>query len=81
MMKKTVLASAICGVLLLNSMTASAARTYQYEKNVTGQTVHDNQVGINPNPGPNDPYDNGRQIIGRGGNRLIAGFLMVVMLR
>lgn len=67
MMKKTALASAICGVLLLNSMTASAARTYQYEKNVTGQTVHDNQVGINPNPGPNDPYDNGRQIIGRGG--------------
>lgn len=67
MMKKTALARAICGVLLLNSITASAAITYKYEKDVTGRTVYDNQVGINPNLRPGDPYDDGRQIIGRGG--------------
>lgn len=67
MMKKTVLANAICSVLLLNSMTASAARTYIYEKDVTNHTVFDNQVGINPNPGPNAPYDGGVQTIHKGG--------------
>lgn len=67
MMKKTALASAICGVLLLNSITASAARTYIYEKDVTGRTVYDNQVGIKPNPDPNAPYDNGVQTIDQGG--------------
>ncbi|ROJ29677.1 autotransporter outer membrane beta-barrel domain-containing protein [Morganella morganii] len=65
MMKKTALASAISGVLLLNSTVVSAAETYQYEKNVTNQTVHDNQVAINPDP--NVPRDNGHQSINGGG--------------
>lgn len=67
MMKKTALARAICGVLLLNSITASAAITYKYEKDVTGRTVYDNQVGMNPNLRPGDPYYDGKQVIGRGG--------------
>ncbi len=67
MMKKTALARAICSVLLLNSITASAAITYKYEKDVTGRTVYDNQVGMNPNLRPSDPYYDGKQVIGRGG--------------
>lgn len=59
MMQKTALANAICGVFLVNSMTASAARTYQYEKEVTNRTVADNQVGIKPGSG-----DAGKQTIG-----------------
>lgn len=62
MMQKTALANAICGVFLVNSMTASAARTYQYEKEVTNRTVADNQVGIKPGSG-----DAGKQTIGQDG--------------
>ena len=62
MMQKTVLANTICGVLLVNSMTASAAITYQYEKDVTNKTVIDNQVGIKLGSG-----NDGRQTIGQGG--------------
>ncbi|HCE8948188.1 TPA: autotransporter outer membrane beta-barrel domain-containing protein [Morganella morganii] len=65
MMQKTVLANAICGVLLVNSMSASAAITYQYEKDVTNKTVIDNQVGIKPGSG-----DDGRQTIGKGGKSI-----------
>lgn len=62
MMQKTALANAICGILLVNSMTASAALTYQYEKDVTNRTVTDNQVGIKPGSG-----DAGKQTIGQDG--------------
>lgn len=65
MMQKTVLANAICSVLLVNSMSASAAITYQYEKDVTNRTVTDNQVGIKRGSG-----DDGRQTIGRGGKSI-----------
>ncbi|AWC92898.1 TPA: autotransporter outer membrane beta-barrel domain-containing protein [Morganella morganii subsp. morganii] len=65
MMQKTVLANAICGVLLVNSMSASAAITYQYEKDVTNKTVIDNQVGIKPGSG-----DDGKQTIGQGGKSI-----------
>ncbi|MEM8208044.1 autotransporter outer membrane beta-barrel domain-containing protein [Morganella morganii] len=65
MMQKTALANAICGVLLVNSMSASAAITYQYEKDVTNRTVIDNQVGIKPGSG-----DDGRQAIGKGGKSI-----------
>ncbi len=65
MMQKTVLANTICGVLLVNSMTASAAITYQYEKDVTNKTVIDNQVGIKPGSG-----DDGRQTISQGGKSI-----------
>ncbi|MCU6274718.1 autotransporter outer membrane beta-barrel domain-containing protein [Morganella morganii] len=65
MMQKTVLANTICGVLLVNSMTASAAITYQYEKDVTNRTVIDNQVGIKPGSG-----DDGKQTIGQGGKSI-----------
>lgn len=61
-MRKTVLANAICSVLLVNSMTASAAITYQYEKDITNRAVIDNQVGIKPGSG-----DNGHQNINQGG--------------
>lgn len=61
MMQKTALANAICGVLLVNSMTASAAITYQYEKDVTNRTVTDNQVGIKSGSG-----DDGKRIPGQG---------------
>ncbi|MCU6226633.1 hypothetical protein KWH83_19230, partial [Morganella morganii] len=65
MMQKTALANAICGVLLVNSMSASAAITYQYEKDVTNRTVIDNQVGIKPGSG-----DDGKQTIGQGGKSI-----------
>lgn len=65
MIQKTVLANAICSVLLVNSMSASAAITYQYEKDVTNRTVIDNQVGIKRGSG-----DDGRQTIGRGGKSI-----------
>ncbi|HAE79743.1 autotransporter outer membrane beta-barrel domain-containing protein [Morganella morganii] len=62
MIRKTALANAVCSVLLVNSMTASAAITYQYEKDVTNKAVIDNQVGIKPGSG-----DDGKQAIGQGG--------------
>lgn len=61
MMQKTALTNVICGVLLVNSMTASAAITYLYEKDVT-----DNRAGIKPGSG-----DDGKQIPGQGGMLLI----------
>ncbi|HCM63118.1 MAG TPA: hypothetical protein DIT05_11325 [Morganella sp. (in: Bacteria)] len=65
MMKRTVLATAICSAVTLN--TASAAITYVYDKVVENETVYDNQVGINPNHNPNAPIDNGAQDIREGG--------------
>lgn len=59
-------ANVICGVLLVDSMTASAAITYQYEKDVTDLTVTDNRAGIKPGAG-----DDGKQIPGQGGMLLI----------
>lgn len=66
MMQKTALTNVICGVLLVNSMTASAAITYLYEKDVTDLTVTDNRAGIKPCSG-----DDGKQIPGQGGMLLI----------
>ncbi|MBT0386451.1 hypothetical protein [Morganella morganii] len=66
MMQKTALTNVICGVLLVNSMTASAAITYLYEKDVTDLTVTDNRAGIKPGSG-----DDGKQILGQGGMLLI----------
>lgn len=66
MMQKTALTNVICGVLLVNSMTASAAITYLYEKDVTDLTVTDNRAGIKLGSG-----DDGKQIPGQGGILLI----------
>lgn len=65
MMKRTVMSTAICSALTLN--TASASITYSYDKIVENETVYDNQVGINPNQNPNTPIDNSTQDIREGG--------------